>query len=71
MSGFANGAVVKSAEMVLLENTLGAVDERAQLLNKACWCRSAIERVAFLKPADRAQGNMPAVAVQWAGVITA
>jgi hypothetical protein len=57
MSGFANGAVVQSAEMVLLENALSVVDERAQQLGKSCWCRPVIERVAVLKPADRAQSG--------------
>jgi hypothetical protein len=57
--------------MVLLKNALGIVDERANLLNKIYWCRSAIIRVATLKPPYRTQWNMPTIGIQRATVVTA
>jgi hypothetical protein len=53
VTGLAKGAIVKSAEMVLLENALSVVNVRAKQLNKACWCCSGVVRVATLKPTNR------------------
>lgn len=71
MSRFAKGAVVKSAKFVLLKNTFSFVEERAKLFHKTYWYRSAIKRVATLKPSYRAQGNTPTIGIQRAAVVTA